>query len=157
MEYSPQSPEELRARRITSVVTACYFAISAAIVGAAYLQGTPALSQNQLASAHKHSAEPVVESEATKIGDVASLLRACATRDLETFIEIEMGADDPLITPGELSDATFKLLDARTACRTGRFEEAFNTYDEVLGRLSRAAPVANRSRASVTARPRGLP
>ena len=159
LKHSFRAPdEELRAQRITKAVIACYFVISAIIVGAVYLQGTPALSESQIVGTHRSPTGTVFDGEATQIGEVAFLLRECAKRDLEMLIEIELEANDHVVTPTEISNATFKLLDARMACRDGRFAEAFMTYDEVLRRLSPLPPVANhRTSASRSADPKGVP
>ena len=122
--------EELRAQRITKAVIACYFAISAIIVGAVYLQGTPALSESRIIETNSVSTAAALTGEATQIGEVAFLLSECAKRDLEMLIEIELEANDHAVTPTEIANATFKLLDARAACRDGRFAEAFMTYDD---------------------------
>ena len=122
--------EELRAQWITKAVIACYFAISAIIVGAVYLQGTPALSESRIVETNSVSTGQALNGEVTQISEVAFLSSECAKRDLEMLIEIELGANDHAVTPTEISNATFKLLDARAACRDGRFAEAFMTYDD---------------------------
>src|SRR5690606_34618276 len=62
-------------------------------------------------------------------------LRECAHYDLRTVTLIEHRSEIPGIRSDVLFDSWNHVIDARAACTSGRFTDAFAAYDEVDRKL----------------------
>jgi hypothetical protein len=122
--------------RVTSIVTACYFAV--------YFQAGPAFSEDTAGKAPRLTATLAPQAESEKTAGTILFSQACAKRDVELVIEIEIRGDDRAADANETADAMSKLLDARAACSQGRTKEALAMYDDVSHVLLRSPPLANR-------------
>lgn len=71
----------------------------------------------------------------------ASGLRECAIHDLRAISQIEHRSEIPGIRSNVLFESWNLVIDARAACASGRFTDAFASYDEVDRRLFAPASI----------------
>jgi hypothetical protein len=69
---------------------------------------------------------------AAQAADPQPGLKSCAQRDLQLVTLIEQHGDQNTIASDRLAHAYFIVMDARNACRDGRYVEALRIYDSII-------------------------
>jgi hypothetical protein len=64
--------------------------------------------------------------------DIGLKSHSCVARDLAVVILIEAEGEAERVRPQLLADATFQVLEARKACRSGSTDQALAIYDRVI-------------------------